>query len=152
MEIGDTLRLSDLAMEGVAFLDDPEETVIATVAAPRVEGGAEEPTEEEAAEGRGARGAAEEPVAERPRPRASPTPRSRAPPCACFAAASGAHLHALDLLVVGLGNPGPSHGVDRHNVGWMVVDELARRHGGSFRSKFSGRLADSGSTTCGSRC
>jgi len=31
---------------------------------------------------------------------------------------------------------------DRHNVGWMVVDELAGRHGGSFRSKFSGRLAE----------
>jgi PTH1 family peptidyl-tRNA hydrolase len=48
----------------------------------------------------------------------------------------------LDLLVVGLGNPGREHGRDRHNVGWMVVDELARRHEGSFRSKFSGRLAE----------
>jgi len=48
----------------------------------------------------------------------------------------------LDLLVVGLGNPGREHEHDRHNVGWMVADELARRHGGSFRSKFSGRLAE----------
>jgi PTH1 family peptidyl-tRNA hydrolase len=48
----------------------------------------------------------------------------------------------LDLLVVGLGNPGREHERDRHNVGWMVVDELAGRHGGSFRSKFSGRLAE----------
>lgn len=48
----------------------------------------------------------------------------------------------LDLLVVGLGNPGREHARDRHNLGWMVVDELARRHGGSFRSKFSGRLAE----------
>ena len=49
---------------------------------------------------------------------------------------------SLDLLVAGLGNPGGEHAQDRHNVGWMVVDELARRHGGSFKGKFSGRLAD----------
>ena len=49
---------------------------------------------------------------------------------------------SVDLLVAGLGNPGPEHARDRHNVGWMVVDELARRHGGSFKGKFRGRLAD----------
>jgi PTH1 family peptidyl-tRNA hydrolase len=48
----------------------------------------------------------------------------------------------LDLLIAGLGNPGLSHRADRHNVGWMVVDELARRAGASFRSKFDGRLAE----------
>ena len=49
---------------------------------------------------------------------------------------------SLDLLVVGLGNPGREYAANRHNVGWMVVDELARRHGASFRSKFSGQLAE----------
>jgi peptidyl-tRNA hydrolase, PTH1 family len=49
---------------------------------------------------------------------------------------------SLDLLVVGLGNPGREYVRNRHNVGWMVVDELARRHGGSWRSKFSGQLAE----------
>jgi PTH1 family peptidyl-tRNA hydrolase len=54
----------------------------------------------------------------------------------------GETASTLDLLVAGLGNPGREHAADRHNVGWMVMDELARRHGGSFRSKFSGRLAE----------
>jgi peptidyl-tRNA hydrolase, PTH1 family len=54
----------------------------------------------------------------------------------------GQPASTLDLLVVGLGNPGREHAADRHNVGWMVVDELARRTNGSFRSKFSGRLAE----------
>ena len=49
---------------------------------------------------------------------------------------------SLDLLVVGLGNPGREYTRNRHNVGHMVVEELARRHGGSWRSKFSGRIAD----------
>lgn len=49
---------------------------------------------------------------------------------------------SMDLLVAGLGNPGREHAPDRHNVGWMVVDELARRHQGSFKGKFRGRLAD----------
>jgi len=49
---------------------------------------------------------------------------------------------SLDLLVVGLGNPGREHARNRHNVGWLVVDEVARRHDASWREKFSGRLAE----------
>jgi peptidyl-tRNA hydrolase, PTH1 family len=49
---------------------------------------------------------------------------------------------SIDLLVVGLGNPGRQYEATRHNVGWMVVDELARRLDGSWKSKFSGKLAE----------
>jgi PTH1 family peptidyl-tRNA hydrolase len=53
----------------------------------------------------------------------------------------GEPASTLDLLVAGLGNPGPQYAENRHNVGWMVVEELGRRHGESWRGKFSGKLA-----------
>jgi PTH1 family peptidyl-tRNA hydrolase len=54
----------------------------------------------------------------------------------------GEPASTLELLVAGLGNPGPRHERDRHNVGWMVVDELARRRDASFKSRFSGRVGE----------
>src|SRR5881296_2314881 len=54
----------------------------------------------------------------------------------------GDRASSLDLLVVGLGNPGREYAGHRHNVGRMVVQELARRHGASWKGKFSGQLAE----------
>jgi peptidyl-tRNA hydrolase, PTH1 family len=47
-------------------------------------------------------------------------------------------------LIVGLGNPGPKHAGNRHNIGFMAVDAIVRRHGfSSWRKQLQGATAES---------
>jgi len=47
------------------------------------------------------------------------------------------------LLIVGLGNPGSRYAANRHNIGFMAVDEIVRRHCFSpWRSRFQGDVAE----------
>ena len=47
------------------------------------------------------------------------------------------------LLVAGLGNPGAGHARNRHNIGFMAIDAIARRHAfARFRDRFHGQAAE----------
>jgi PTH1 family peptidyl-tRNA hydrolase len=47
------------------------------------------------------------------------------------------------LLIVGLGNPGSAYVGNRHNIGFMAVDAIAKRHGiGPWRRRFQGVSAE----------
>ncbi|GGF62715.1 peptidyl-tRNA hydrolase [Terasakiella brassicae] len=47
------------------------------------------------------------------------------------------------ILLVGLGNPGGKYAKNRHNIGFMALDEIVRRHSfGPWRSKFQGQMCE----------
>lgn len=47
------------------------------------------------------------------------------------------------LLLVGLGNPGPQYALNRHNIGFMALETIARRYGfGPWRRRFQGQVAE----------
>lgn len=46
-------------------------------------------------------------------------------------------------ILVGLGNPGKEYKDNRHNIGFMVIDEIAREYGfPAFRAKFEGEITE----------
>ena len=49
---------------------------------------------------------------------------------------------SLEYLVAGLGNPGPRYADTRHNLGRLVVELLAGELGGSWRSRWNGRVSE----------
>jgi PTH1 family peptidyl-tRNA hydrolase len=47
------------------------------------------------------------------------------------------------LLIAGLGNPGQRYRANRHNLGFLVADEIVRRHGfGPWRQRFQAEVAE----------
>ncbi len=54
------------------------------------------------------------------------------------------------LLITGLGNPESDHANNRHNIGFMAIDAIAKKYGASFKKNFGGLAAQA--TIAGKKC
>lgn len=45
-------------------------------------------------------------------------------------------------LIVGLGNPGPEHELNRHNIAWLALDSFEKINSNTWKSKFKGQYTD----------
>ena len=45
-------------------------------------------------------------------------------------------------MIVGLGNPGTKYQYTKHNIGFMVVDKIAREHQATFKNPFEAEVAE----------
>ena len=129
MEVGDVLRLEDVpAIESVTFLDDPARDRHRDGRPCRAASGARGGGRRGRGCGRGLEEGEEAEPRRRGRvgrgqPTRAPTPRSS--PCGCSVGARPPRRSICSSQVSA--TPDREHARDRHNVGWMVVDELARR-------------------------
>ena len=135
LDVGDSVHISSIKLPaGAVDHSHEDDLTIATIVAPS---------------GLQVRKKRSDGAAEAAAPAAAKAPRANE--IAFRERASGPPHHACPCrlesqpmhLIVGLGNPGDKYRNNRHNIGFLAVDAIARRHGfPGFREKFQGLISE----------